>query len=291
MLRTPLRSFLARAFPLPELSGRTWKVTIGSLDVTQLDLTFDIIKTSTREPNTAEVRVFNLSPGNKSTISAEEDPRLLVRAGYGDPPPLLFLGNSRRLFTERKGTDLITTVQASDSGSALQIVRLSRSYNEGTPVLSVVRDSVNALGIGEGNLSDFESAYTARNGTDNFPDGYTTDGPARNVLNSLIRAAGLRWSVQDGVLQIQRPGTPLQTQAVLLSPSTGLVGSPTRGAAESCKRPNVSAQALIQPEFYPGRRVVLQSSIEGTYEILKIKYVGNTRGQDWYANLELRPLT
>jgi len=273
-----------------DLFDRTWKVTIGNLDVTALDLTFDIVKTSGREPNTAEVRIVNAGRDSRSRIEAEDDQRLEVRAGYDEDPPLLFLGNARRVYTERRGTELVTTVQASDSGRELLVSRMCTAYAEGTPAVVVVRDAINALGIGEGNISDFEDAYTARNGTNNFPDGFVASGQARRVLNGLVRAAGLRWSVQDGVLQLQRPGQPLQTQAVLLSPSTGLVGSPTRGAPERRQRPKVSAQALIQPEFYPGRRVVLQSSIEGTYEISKIKYTGDTRGQDWYATLELRPL-
>lgn len=275
---------------MTQLYGRKWQVKIGNVDVSELDLYFDIVKKTGREPNTAEVRIWNLSADNRSAIEGEDSPRLEVRAGYEEPVPLIFLGNARRQYSEREGTDITTIIQASDGGSEIQKARIARSYEPGSPVTSAVRDAVSALGIGEGNLADFEDAYKARNGTDSFPDGFTASGQASRVLNGLVRSAGLRWSVQDGVLQLQRPREPLQTQAVRLSPSTGLVGTPTRGAPQRNKRPTVTAQALIQPEFYPGRRVVLESSIEGTYEITQVKYTGNTRAVDWYATLELRPL-
>jgi len=267
------------------LFGRRWLVSIGDVDVSAFDLSFDVVKSTAREPNTAEVRIHNLSSGTRVRLESTQARRLVVRAGYeadGDPPPLLFLGDSRRIYTEREGADLVTTVQASDGGRELLAARISRSYGPGTPKISALRDAVDALGIGRGNLADYASEL----GSETFADGFVADGPARSVLHTLVRSARMRWSVQNGALQLLRAGEPLQVQAPRLSAATGLVGSPTRDEAGK-----VSAVCLLQPGLEPGRRVVLAAEqIEGGYEIRRVVYAGASSAQPWYATMELAPL-
>lgn len=276
------------------LFGRRLQVTIGSTDVSAFDQTFDITKSTAREPNTAEVRVLNLSRSTRAALESAETPRLIVRAGYeadGDPPPLLFNGESRLIYSERDGVDIALVIQASDSGRALQTARISRSYAPGTPIVSALRDAVAALGIGPGNLDEFAAAYQARNGASVFADGFVADGPARRVLHSLARAAGLRWSVQNGALQLLRVGEPLQSTAPLLSAASGLVDTPTRSFEGPRHRLKVTAKALLQPGLEPGRRVVLRSdTIEGGFEIRRAIYRGGTAVAEWHATLELAPL-
>lgn len=271
------------------LWDRRYLLTVGTLDVSALDIGFDVTKNTSREPNTAEVRIFNLSRSDRATLEAADAPRVVLRAGYladGDPAPLLFLGGARRVYSAREGLDIVTTVTASDSGRELLTGRVSRSYAPGSRVTRALRDAVTAAGIGEGNLSDFEGAYTMRTGAAVFADGFVADGPARRVLHALARAAGLRWSVQNGSLQLQRAGQALQSTAPRLTSASGLVGTPTRD-----EHGKVTAQALLQPGLEPGRRVVLASEeIEGSYEIRQTVYKGTTAGAEWYATMELAPL-
>jgi len=267
------------------LFGRVYRLTVGDLDVSALDVQFNVAKSTTHEPNTAEIRVFDLSRENRARMESAERPRVVLRAGYladGDPPPLIFVGSARRVFSDREGLDIVTTIQASDSGREVQMGRISRSYAPGTRAAVVLRDAVEALQIGAGNLSDFEAIYATRNGSATFPNGYAADGPARRIVQDLTRAAGLRWSVQNGALQLLRVGAALQSTAVRLSASSGLVGTPTRD-----ERGKVTATALIQPGLEPGRRIVLDL---GGYEIRQAVLKGDTAGTDWYATLEAAPL-
>ena len=275
---------------MARLFDRRWYLSIGTLDVSDLDLGFTVERSTRREPNTAEIRIWNLSRDSRALVEDTPNARVVLRAGYaedGDPPPVLFVGDKRRAWTERDGPDFVTIVQSRDGGRAYNQARISRSYAPGTPVRSVLVDVVEAMGIGRGNLDEFSSAYALRNGADSFPDGFVASGPVRNVLDDLVRGAGLRWSVQNGALQLQRRGTPLQTRAVLLSHETGLVESPTRD-----EHGTVTALCLIQPGLDPGRRVVLESDvISGGFEIRKVSYTGETRGNDWHATLELKALS
>ena len=276
--------------------GRTYLVTVGDVDVSALDVQFDVVKSTKSEPNTCELRIFNLSPDTRASVEAEDAPRMVVRAGYeadGDPPPMLFTGDARRVYTEREGLDLVTTIQGSDRGRDIQTARISKSYNPGTAVTTVLRDAVSALGIGEGNLSEFLASYSMRNGSTEFADGYVADGPARLVLDALVRAANLRWSVQNGNLQLLQTGQALQSTALRLTPQTGLVGTPTRNytGSTAAERRKVTCQAFILAGVEPGRRLVLESeNIEGSFEVRQTVYKGDSTGTDWYANLELAPL-
>lgn len=270
------------------LFDRRWRVTAAGVDVSDLDLDFDTFRSTKREPNAGNVTIYNLGPTLRAQV--HEGGELQIRAGYvddGDPPPLLFVGDIRRAWTERSDQTFATRVEARDGGTAYYQARISRSYAPGTAVSTALQDAVSAMGIGEGNLSEFADAYRLRNGSAVFASGYAMSGPVRRALNDLVRGAGLRWSVQNGALQLQRRGQPLQTRAALLSPSSGLVESPSAD-----DKGIVTAVSLLQTGLDPGRRVVLDSStVSGTYEIIKNETKGSTQGQDWHATLELRPIS
>lgn len=278
------------------LFGRTWLLTVGGTDLTDLDLAFKVERTTRRTLGSAEIRVWNLSRSTRATVeaAAAEHAVVVLRAGLGNAePPVIFRGDARQAFTARDArTDLVTTIVARDGGTAFAEGRTSRSYAPGTPVSTVLRDVVHDLGIGEGNLADYLSSLTLRNGAQGFGDGFVAAGPARRLLDHIIRGAGLRWSIQGGALQIQARGAPLPARAVVLSADTGLVESPTwdeAGRRSAGRRGVCTAKVLIQPGIEPGKRVRLESEIiTGDFEVRKAVYAGDTRGNDWYATLELR---
>lgn len=274
------------------LFGRSWSLSVGNLDLSDLDLTFKVERSISREPNTAEIQIYNLSHESRATVEAGGIVRL--SAGYGDNPPLLFRGDSRIVWTARDATvDTVTTVQARDGGRAYSEAQVSRAYGPGTPCTQPLRDVIRVMDIGEGNLGDFTTAFQLRNGADTFADGFVAHGPCRRVLNDILRAAGLRWSVQNGALQVMRAGVALQYQSVVLASDSGLIESPTwdeRGNRTQGRSGVVTAKTLIQPGIEPGRKIRIESeTITGDFEVRKISYSGDTRGDDWIATLECRP--
>lgn len=266
-----------------ELYDRRWQVTVGSIDVSTLDLTFDVVKTTKREPNTATVTIANLAPASRAAVSGAA--RISVRAGYksADLPPLLFVGDIRRVTHQYEAGTYTTTIEARDSGRAYSTARIAKSYAPGTPIARILADLAEALEVGRGNLDDF--ATTARlAGVDTVPEGFVAFGPASRVLSDVLRGAGLRWSVQNGALQIQRLRAPLRVGAERLAPETGLIGSPTQG-----DKGKVSARALLRPNLDPGRPVRLEAAnVTGDFEVRAVKYTGETQGLAWYAELDLK---
>lgn len=268
------------------LYQRAWTVRVGTFELSALHGEFTVMQSTKREPNTCEVRLFGLHKNTRATLEGSRDLPMSLGAGYeGSDTPVIFVGDSRSVVTTRDGPEVITTIQARDSGRLYQQARLSRSYGNDTPVKNVLRDLVSAMGVGPGNLSDFETAFQLRNGMSSFPDGYVVRGPVRNSMNALLRGAGLRWSIQNNALQIMRRGEPLQTRAVYLSPRSGLVGSPSKD-----EKGIVTAVSLIQGGLNPGRKLVLSSEeVSGDYRIQAVEYQGALPGAEWYATLTLKP--
>lgn len=268
------------------LFDRRWQIQIAGVDVSELDVEFDVYRSVRREPNTGAVTIYNSAPNVRAQF--ERGSEVNIRAGYASEgqPPILFVGRARDVRTERQGIDTQTVVEARDGGDEFVQARFSKGYAAGTLVTTVLRDLVTTLGVGLGNLDEFESAFSLRNGATTFSDGYAVSGPAARSINALVRGAGLRWSVQNNAFTLIERGRTLQTSATVLSPETGLVGSPTRE-----KGGKINVTVLLQSGLEPGRRVVIQSAdVTGGYQILRNNSVGETRGTNWYAKLQCRPL-
>lgn len=272
---------------MSRLFGRSWSIRIGSIDVSELDVDLLVFKSRKREPNRATLTVYGLSQTTRQSIEGAGRPRIEIRAGYGQDPPILFVGDTTKegAVTEADGVEVATRLEAKDQGDAYQRARINRAFAAGATVEDVLRVAVRALGIGDGNLGDFAAGLRLENGAANFPEGFVASGAARDVVDAIVRGAGLRWSVQNGVLTVRERGRPLQNTATLLSPDTGLVGAPTADP-----KGVVSATCLIQPGLDPGRRVVLDTrQFQGGYVVRSVEYSGSTSAADWYAKLELEP--
>lgn len=278
------------------LFRRTWAVTIGTLRVeAPMRVAFEIERSTRPQPNKATVRVWNLTREHQAQIEQAAAAQVIVEAGFvGDRgAETIFRGELFRArggkpptsVTEYSTVDAVTQVEARDGGRAYQRARVARSFEAGVRIATVVRACAEALGVGPGNVEEVAAAVRADTGDDTLPDGTVLSGFAAHELTRLLAGFGLRWSVQHGQLQVLRRGEALQTQAVLLTPETGLVGAP-----EVATRGRVRATALLTSELWPGRRVVLDSRrVEGAYTCRSVTYRGDSHGSDWHAELELDP--
>lgn len=278
------------------LFRRAWRVTVGTLQIAApLRVAFEIERSVRSVPNKATVQLWNLTRDHQAQIEQAAAAQVRIEAGYeGDRGlELLFVGELWRargagqaIRTDRQGsTDAVTHVEARDGGIAYQQARVERSFEAGVSVATVLRACADALGVGAGNLGDVVELAELDAGGSVYPEGTVLSGQASRELTRILDSLGLRWSVQGGALQVLRRGAALRSQAVRLTPSTGLVGAPevgTRGA--------VKVVALLTPDLWPGRAVVLESArLTGRYLIRSTRYRGDSHGTDWYAECDLAP--
>lgn len=269
------------------LYDRRWRVTIGTLQSTELDISFKITRTLRPVPGTCEVVLYNLTESHRTQAQALRRALVRVEAGYADSMPMLFQGDSRRVTIERDKADWVTKITAGDGEYAIRTARVARSFGPDTRLEEVIRALASGMGVGTGNVGEQLRARSLDRVSDLFPRGTAVRGACATELTELLRSASLEWSVQDGVLQVLPRGQALARTAVRLASETGMVGSPARG-----QHGVVKVKSLLNADLVPGRQVQLDALvIHGLYRIQKATYEGNTRSNDWYADLELRQVT
>lgn len=272
------------------LFGRDFVVVVqsGETDAVEvrppLGLTFSVSRTLRREPNEATIELHNLAPATRNAILNVEQPRVTLRVGYVEADTFLIFSGDCDVHKARERTDVSIVLEGKDGGDAYRRVRIAQPFAANTRVDAVVRALVGDLGIGAGNLEEFASSLRLASGSQVVGDGFTANGHVRNVLDGIVRSSGLSWSIQAGALQLRANNEAPRREIQLLSPDTGLIGSPTIDDDGL-----VTAAAFLRPGTSPGDRVRLESrDYPGVYEVTEVTYVGDSTGADWDAQLTLR---
>lgn len=281
----------------PELFDRYWDLRIETIRISsqsqasgeeQHTIEFSIEKTERRQPNNSMFKIFNMSENDRAVI--ENDSPVIFYAGHVDNFGSIFNGKVDKVYDEKVGVDTVTTINVTDGGSNYRNARVNSSFGANTPVIDVFRYAVAQLGIGEGNITSFESDIKLRNNSNTYVSGTTLYGMARGYIERIVRASGLRWSIQDGNIQLRRTNEPVNREAVLLSELSGLIGSPkTKQERRGRSTPKVLCRSILQPSLYVGRVVeLLSETITGAYQVESVKYSGSNNSNEWYADLTLK---
>jgi len=257
-----------------------------------LRVSFKITKTLQKEPNVAEVTIWNLAQDSRSALQ-EKGILTEIEAGYFDNTSLIFKGDLDYGATTRDGADWITTLQSSDGSRQYRSSRINLSFDKGTAMGDALRTAAEAMGLGLGNITDELGKGLPRESATEFVKGLVLSGRAPEQFDKIVKRAGFNWSIQDGQVQITRAGGVVNpNEVIVLQPGSGLIGSPERGEDGIVK-----ATALLQPELLPGKKVQIRAvkrddkfEVDGFYRIEKLDIVGDTGGGEWYSIIEAKPL-
>ncbi len=287
---------------MAKLFGRKWSVQIDRTTYNAFDMSFSVVKTTKAEPNTCELRLFNLNAdargalegtplvpiAQKSGPAKHQHKGIPVRisAGYEDADCVIWQGDLRTVQSTHDGTDWVTELGSGDGEEAYQRSRVNLSFGRRTPIQSVFQALAKSIGLGVGNLAVYlprlALSATARQLSQ---QGIVISGSAADNLTYLTHSVGLEWSIQSGVLQFSERGLPVLGQAVLVSPSSGMVGSPAID-----NEGVLTVKMFMIPNVVPASVIVVASSrINGNFRIEKATYEGDTSGQPWYITCECKP--
>jgi len=279
------------------LFSRVCSVNIGGVRVvhqggTGPRMVFRVVKTLKKEPNTCEVRVYNLALATRTQMQRVAVPVILT-AGYPGNEAVIFSGDARTVDHVREGSDWITKARCGDGERAYAWTQVSESFAPGTAIATILRHLARAMGLRSGNLDAVISSGGFRGALTQFAHGYVVHGKASIELTTLLRTCGCTWSSQNGALQIQRGATPVPGQVPLLTPTTGLVGSPEHAAPD--RKGQVSllkTKSLLQPSLVCGGAVEIrsQSIAPRQFRIESLEITGDTASLNWYSQIEGRPL-
>jgi hypothetical protein len=289
--------------------NRSSTVTVGTTQIQNigqqrgLRVAFNVKRSlKAKEPNTCDLKIWGLAPSTLAAFATSAQKTTLVAApptgipgalgqpvkvipvqidaGFVGQTATIFLGEMRSAQTVRSGPETITELNTGDGDVALGLQRMNAAFTAGTTPLAIVQALLAQAGLGTGNLAAVQSAFTQAQGT-LFARGVAFKGNPAQALADICQGLGLEFSIQNGAAQFLSLGQPLAGQAYLLSPATGLIGSPTVDSAGI-----LSCMTFILPGLNPGAPIQIESAyIQGTFRILSVEFDGDTWGNDWYCKI------
>lgn len=275
---------------MSQLYGRIWRITVGqntggpaAVAITDSDVDFTIKKTLKPEPNTCEVKLFNLTTAHQKAM--EQNPAILtlqkvpvkIEAGLGNQLNTLFLGELRAGFTVTDGAESITQLSTGSGEKELASSRLNVPIGPGTSVQQALQEIVSTMGLGNGNIAQAATQLQSTGQTTFSTKGQVLKGNAAQWLTDFCKGAGLEWSIQDQQVQILTLGQPLQGQAILIDAAHGMEGSPSVDS-----KGILTAKTLMIPGIKPGVLVVVNAvHVQGNYRVQTVETRGDTKGNEW----------
>lgn len=267
----------------------------SGLDLSPMRIKFSTKKGDLQTPNTADIRVYNLSPDTANRVQ-KEFTRVVLQAGYQENFGIIFKGNIKQVRRGREnGTDTYLDIFAADGDAAYNFSTVNQTLAAGSgqkDVVGVCAGAMQQHGVTQGAMPELAGPQ--------LPRGQVMYGMARDYMRTSAQSTGTSWSIQDGQLtMIPRTGY-LPGQAVVLTAKTGLIGTPEQ------TQEGIRAKALLNPQIRIGTRVkidnnsILRAKIDmnytainmtpkvandGFYRVLMAEYQGDTHGQDWYVNI------
>lgn len=283
--------------------------------IKDLRFSFNIEKTSSETLNNSTLKIYNLSPSSRKLVETPNN-LVILRAGYElDIGAItIFTGNIRRALTVREGVDWVTELELDDGLLAYRDSKVSLSFAPGVGAVKVLSNVA-----GKFNMPVKALPSDIINKT--YPAGYSFVGRVREAMTKICEYLDLEWSIQNQEIQILKKGGSVKNQVIVLSPESGLIGSPAlesktmsdKDAAKKglstdskgvIKRNKVSengdvkqrlevqgykVKSLLQPTIQCGHIIKLKSAgIDDSLKVEKVNHIGDTFGGEWLTELSLR---
>lgn len=272
------------------LPPRPTRITIGPAGAAAVafddsfDYTFRVSVAKGQKPTEAEVAISNLSQATIEThleaggVQAD-DLTLTIEAGE-EVLGTLFRGtiSKRGIETKNDTPERTTTIRAADGRRVWRDTLVSKSWPPGTAVAAAFQELISASALPVAFASPLPPA------AETFASTWTVVGRWRKALTELATAYGYTWWIDRGSLYlVAGADDPSRGNAVVISPATGLISSPTRttkGASFEC---TLGVGVLLRP----GHPVVLESRFfDGLYRTETIVHDGASEARRWKSTVQ-----
>ncbi|RGX53195.1 hypothetical protein DWV16_17240 [Anaerotruncus sp. AF02-27] len=265
----------------------------AAFEVSELRCTFKIERTMNAQPNLCEVSIFNLTPELQNTIIAQND-RVIVEAGYEGPQyGVIFDGQILQTLSERENqVDFKLTLVGLDGANFMSAGMICGSYAAGATRRQIVQDSISKVTAPAqtGNISpEF--------GNNGLSRGKVMFGLAGDYYRQMAQTDGALMYIDDGKVNLIRASDLPPGEVVNLTPTSGLIGTPSQTQygvnAKSLLNPRLKINSLVRisSEYVQQARAQIGQynrplDSNGLYRIIKVTHTGDTRGQNWYTDIE-----
>jgi hypothetical protein len=249
--------------------NRNYVLLIQKKDGTTLRITrpftveFDIHRNSLSSANVCQLRVYNLSPDNRSQIRKDQydfgDLRTIAfQAGYGDRLSLAFYGNITQAWSVREGNNMITQIECFDGGYAYVNAVTNDQFPKNTPQRSIIDSLVSSLpSVSRGAIGNYPGQISRGNSY----SGNTTD-----VLGELT---GGGFFIDNGKANCLNDNECIETAIPLINSASGLLGTPVLEAQY------INIEMLFEPSLRVGQLIRLETATIGSASQGQVEFNGN----------------
>lgn len=276
--------------------GSTTKSSSNLYLLEHHQITFSIKKDNNKDPNQAEITVYNLSDDTVNYINRGIRNNLAVAlaVGYeGQELIMIFKGTIQWVSDTFERVDRKTVLHCLDGGINIAEARTSRSYPKGTKVSSVVTDLVKDLGTTEGNIH-VDSTQTLSSAT-------AMCGNTSHYLEHICKSIDHNVSIQDGSVYVTPRSQMSSARSAYISPETGLIGSPepfhndikpTKKVTKKSKKPKkptdgVKFKCQMNGAILPEKTIWLKSrDYDGPFKVVSVSHNGDKEGAEWTTEVE-----
>lgn len=267
-----------------------------------LHVKFSFEKADVENPNTGKVTVWNLNQEHLAELE-KKDCVVVVKAGYADSISEAFAGTVTRASTTREGADCMTEIELSSCMVELRDTCVSISYEEGTKTDVIYQEIAAQMGL------PISGSAGAMKQSTILAGGFSFVGGAKNLLNRLTRMDGINWTIQEGVIQLLKPGEPISTNCYELNAGSGLIGVPKRvnisvgsgsskGGSETADAGGESAQLGWEVTYLMNLAIGVNSyihitskAVNGYFRVQKIAIDGDNYEGDWQCRATVLEVT
>jgi len=286
---------------------RYCKVTVGdiSLDLSDMQVRFEVHQDTLQSPNVADIWIYNLSESLAQQMKASEKAVVTLDAGYQENHGEIFRGTLiQAIKGKENATDTFVWLHCGDGDRGYNWAHTNTTLDAGCTPKDIVQACLKPMkkfGIEEGFIDpNFGGGLK-------YPTPVPLFGMSRDILRMITRSFQSTWSMQHQQLDIVADSGTKPGAAVVLNSQTGLIGIPFEtedGVNVRCLiNPNIRVNTILQIDQGSINRAALQygnpagvspdsqrllgitGAADGSYRVLSVDYSGIMRGQPWYSDV------
>lgn len=250
-----------------------------------LHINFSVQRSDLETQNTGRVTVWNLSKQHLAVLD-EKDCALSLKAGYGNRMPLIFAGIVASSTTSLDGADRKTEIEVVDNLVEIRDTYVAVSYSGNVNWKTIMDDVADQMGVAV--TYSYNAAFA------DIPNGFSFVGQARDIMTKGCDCCGLAWSLQNGVMQIKRPGDTMSREVYVLSEETGLLGIPAR-VTEAASQENAAPGIGWDVEYFLNGAINIDDyvrleseKVTGYFRVYSVEISGDNLSGDWICKARLK---
>lgn len=281
-----------------------------ALDLSEAHFRFQTVQQDEESPSNCSIRVWNLSEDTVRKVRGEFS-RVVLQAGYETSAfGVIFEGTvvQYRIGKEGDGLSTYLDILAADGDAAYNFSVVNRTMAAGTSAGERIAAAVEVMG--KDGVSMGRLLIPSTGGV--LPRGKVLFGLARGIIRSESQNMGSTWSISNGKVNVVPLTGYLPGEAVVLTAQTGLIGRVEQTEegmrCRALLNPRLSVGGLVKIDNrsinqtasargseipgaqlaynrYAGVQQFATVQADGLYRIFVVEFSGDTRGQDWYADL------